>query len=124
MGIKKMKLKYFLVVSALLLNACGGSGESTNTENSNETTTNPTTNPTTTTSNLKVLAFNDLGMHCVDKEYSIFSILPPYNVLNAQVIQQGSPPKLLDTNSISVGYSAVADAKGSINSSSTQKTSF
>jgi len=124
MGIKKMKLKYFLVVSALLLNACGGSGESTNTENSNETTTNPTTNPTTTTSNLKVLAFNDLGMHCVDKEYSIFSILPPYNVLNAQVIQQGSPPKLLDTNSISVGYSAVADAKGSINSSSTQKTNF
>ncbi|MEY3219469.1 MAG: hypothetical protein RIT27_826 [Pseudomonadota bacterium] len=126
-----MKIKYLLIVSTLLLNACGGGGSSESTsentgDNHNETPT--TTTPTTTTpvsaSNLKVLAFNDLGMHCIDKEYSVFSILPPYNVLNTQVIQQGSPPKLLDTNAVSVGYTAVADAKGSINSSSTQKTNF
>ena len=31
----------------------------------------------------KVVAANDLGMHCVDADFSVFSILPPYNVVNA-----------------------------------------
>lgn len=122
-----MKLKYFLIVSALLLNACGGGGSSdtTSTDDKNNEQNQTTTTPTPSVNgNLKVLAFNDLGMHCVDKEYSIFSILPPYNVLNAQVIQQGNPPKLLDSNSVNVGYSAVADAKGSTNSTSVNKTNF
>ena len=35
----------------------------------------------------KILATNDLGMHCVDADFSVFSILPPYNVVNAQVIR-------------------------------------
>ncbi len=26
---------------------------------------------------VRVFPFNDLGMHCVDKEFSVFSILPP-----------------------------------------------
>ncbi len=33
-----------------------------------------------------LLAWNNLGMHCMDSDYSIFSILPPYNVVNAQLI--------------------------------------
>jgi hypothetical protein len=33
-----------------------------------------------------LLAWNDLGMHCLDgKDYSIFSILPPYNNLHGQL---------------------------------------
>jgi hypothetical protein len=28
-----------------------------------------------------LLAWNDLGMHCMDRDFSIFSILPPYNNL-------------------------------------------
>ena len=33
-----------------------------------------------------LLAWNDLGMHCVDgNDYSVFSILPPYNNLHAQL---------------------------------------
>ena len=34
-----------------------------------------------------LLAWNDLGMHCVDgKDYSVFSILPPFNNLHAQLV--------------------------------------
>ena len=34
----------------------------------------------------KVFANNDLGMHCVDRSFAVFSILPPYNVVDAQVV--------------------------------------
>ena len=27
--------------------------------------------------------WNDLGMHCMDADYSVFSILPPYNNIHA-----------------------------------------
>ena len=33
-----------------------------------------------------VAAWNDLAMHCMDGDYSVFSILPPYNTIHAQVI--------------------------------------
>ena len=36
-----------------------------------------------------LLAWNDLGMHCIDgKDYSVFSILPPYNNLHAQLVNK------------------------------------
>jgi hypothetical protein len=43
----------------------------------------------------EVLAWNDLGMHCYDADFSVFSILPPYDTLWAQVIAKGSPPRLV-----------------------------
>jgi len=51
--------------------------------------------PSTPSDSFAILAVNDLGMHCADQDYRIFSILPPYNVLNAQVIQKGNTPKLV-----------------------------
>jgi hypothetical protein len=42
-----------------------------------------------------VIGWNDLGMHCYDQDYSVFSILPPYNTLWAQVVLQGDPPQLM-----------------------------
>ena len=49
--------------------------------------------------NYTILAANDLGMHCADQDFRIFSILPPYNVLNAQVLMKGSglqiPPQMM-----------------------------
>jgi len=27
-----------------------------------------------------VLGWNDLGMHCMDSDYSLFAILPPFNL--------------------------------------------
>ncbi|MDM8560436.1 hypothetical protein [Candidatus Parabeggiatoa sp. HSG14] len=74
----------------------------------------------------RVLAFNDLGMHCMNKNFSIFAILPPFNVVNAQVVQQDNngKPKLLDDSQVELRYSAIPDRKGSINSSSVTKTDF
>ena len=40
----------------------------------------------------RVLAINDLGMHCGDLDTRISSILPPFQVLLGQVIQRGSHP--------------------------------
>ena len=74
---------------------------------------------------VQVLAANDLGMHCMDREFSVYSILPPFNVVNAQVVRQiGGQPRLVDDGSVEVRYSAVADASGSINSHSASKTDF
>ncbi len=34
-----------------------------------------------------LIAWNDLGMHCMDgKDYSVMSILPPFNNLHAQLV--------------------------------------
>jgi hypothetical protein len=73
-----------------------------------------------------VFANNDLGMHCVDKSFAVFSILPPFNVVDAQVVQRNATgkPTLLDSTAVSLRYSAVADASGSINSTSIGKTDF
>lgn len=72
-----------------------------------------------------VVAWNNLGMHCMDDDYSVFSILPPFNTLNAQVMDAaGKLVKSPDTNVITVTYEAVADPDGSINTTSTNKTSF
>ena len=32
--------------------------------------------------------WNDLGMHCMDEDYSVFAILPPFNTLNAELIDK------------------------------------
>lgn len=37
-----------------------------------------------------ILAWNDLGMHCAQDDYSYFLILPPYNTLHVQVFQRGA----------------------------------
>ena len=71
----------------------------------------------------RVLAANDLGMHCADKDYQIFSILPPFNVVHAQVIETGDKPKLHSSQSVSVTYSAASNPNdpaggGSINTTS------
>ncbi len=82
-------------------------------------------NPPPSNTNYKVLPFNDIGMHCMDPDYSILSILPPYNTINAQVVKiKDDEPELLDSSEVEVRYSAVADRSGSINSSSVNKTNF
>ena len=77
-------------------------------------------------SNFKVFANNDLGMHCVDDDFSVFSILPPYNVINAQVIGQDAngKPQLVSKDAVILRYSAIPDSKNSLNSTSIGKTNF
>ncbi len=82
--------------------------------------------PTPSGSAFKVFGNNDLGMHCVDKSFAVFSILPPYNVVDAQVValQSTGSPVVLDSTQADVRYSAIADAAGSVNSTSPGKSDF
>lgn len=69
-----------------------------------------------------VLGWNNLGMHCMDSDYSVFSILPPYNTIQAQLIVNGK----LVTNGTgyTVTYQALTDPAGSINRTSEGKGNF
>jgi hypothetical protein len=74
-----------------------------------------------------VLAANDLGMHCADQDDSIFSVLPPFNVLHAQVIKRGSsdnnPPVVLSDSQVSVVYSAASNPNDPVGPDSINSTS-
>ena len=77
----------------------------------------------TATGSYTLLAWNDLGMHCVDgKDYSVFSILPPYNNLHAQLVNKSLGQQV--TSGITLSYEAMADSTGSINTTSVGKTNF
>jgi len=77
-----------------------------------------------TTPGYRLVAWGELGMHCIDgKDYSIFSVLPPYNVIHAQLIKTTEPPTVI-TSGVTITYQATADTKASINSSSAGKTNF
>src|ERR1700736_4625797 len=70
-----------------------------------------------------VIAWNDLGMHCMDSDYTVFSILPPFNVLHAQLIDPNG--KLVKSpTGLSCSYLGTADPTGSINTTSYLKTTF
>ena len=70
-----------------------------------------------------LVGWNDLGMHCMDADYSVFSILPPYNTIHAQLINP-SGDLVTNPSGFTVTYEAVADPAGSINISSIGKTNF
>jgi hypothetical protein len=86
-------------------------------------TPTPAATPTASAGNWRVFAWNDLGMHCMDSDYSVFSILPPFNVLHAQVMDANGH-LLTSGAAASLTYEAIADPNGSINRSSIGKTNF
>ena len=71
-----------------------------------------------------LVAWSELGMHCIDgKDYSVFSVLPPYNVIHAQLYKKGEPPVPV-TSGVTVTYQAMADSQKSINTISSTKSNF
>ena len=79
--------------------------------------------PPPTAGTYSLIAWNDLGMHCVDGiDYSVFSILPPFNNLHAQLVNATTGKAV--TTGVTLTYEAVADAAGSINTRSASKTNF
>lgn len=54
-----------------------------------------------------VLSWNDLGMHCMNRNHANFSVLPPYNDLFAQVILRGDAGHLpqVVTSGVTLEYS-------------------
>jgi len=113
----KQLAMYLILVTVAGLSSCGGSGGS-----SGGGVTPPVT-PPTTSGGYVVTAWSELGMHCIDgKDYSVFSVLPPYNTLHAQVIKIADPPVV--TTNVTVTYEAIADTTGSTNTTSSGKTNF
>jgi hypothetical protein len=88
--------------------------------------------PQTTLTGYNILAVNDLGMHCGDLDHRVVSILPPFNVVHAIVIKQGTstsvPPVILTSSSVSVAYSAASNpndpALANPTSTTVYKTNF
>lgn len=77
---------------------------------------------TTAADSYTLLAWNDLGMHCMDgTDFSVFTILPPYNTLHAQLKDRNGK---LVTQNVLLTYEAVKNGSGSINTSSADKTNF
>ena len=109
--------KYILVLFIACIAACGGGGGGG---------VGGSLPPNNTSDTAIVLAANDLGMHCMDREFSIFSILPPFNVVHTQIILQDAngKPMLVSDADVTVSYGAIADPSGSINSRSIDKTDF
>ncbi len=85
-----------------------------------------TTTPTysSSASNYTLLAWNDLGMHCFDgKDFSVFSILPPYNNLNAQLITKEGTSNKHVTSGVTLTYETY-NYNGHVNTTSANKTNF
>lgn len=70
-----------------------------------------------------VVGWNNLGMHCMDSDYSIFSILPPYNTIHAQLFDANGQ-RITSGSGYAVTYEAVADPSGSVNTTSVGKSNF
>lgn len=71
-----------------------------------------------------LVGWNDLGMHCMDgKDYSLYSVLPPFNNIHAQLIDS-SGRLVRNGQTYYITYEAVADPDGSINRTTAGKTNF
>jgi hypothetical protein len=70
-----------------------------------------------------VVGWNNLGMHCLDADFSVFSLLPPYNTIQAQVMNP-SGDLVTSGAGITVTYEGIVDPAGSINTTSGGKTNF
>lgn len=67
-----------------------------------------------------ILSWNDLGMHCMNRNHLNLSVLPPYNNMTAQVIHRGNAASLpqLVTTGVTLNYSIPG------NTESASKTDF
>ena len=97
----------------------GGNGST------NQTGSGSGSGPSTQSGSYAVIAWNDLGMHCFDgKDYSIFSILPPFNNLHAQLVNTAATVGKLVTTGVKLTYESVSDPAGLITTHSADKTNF
>jgi hypothetical protein len=102
---------------AVTVTAPGATGKSINSTSKNSATLPAAAVPEQTLTNLSgfsIFSINDLGMHCGDLDHRVVSILPPYNVLHAQVVQKGTAtanPRILTSTDVDALYSAVSNPK-------------
>jgi len=58
-----------------------------------------------------VLGYNDLGMHCMNADFSELLILPPFNTLHAQVVDRSGGEPDIVTGGITVRYTIPGNAQ-------------
>ena len=65
-------------------------------------------------------------MHCMDDDYSVFAILPPYNTVLGQVVTgtSGTARRADGSGGLELTYQAILDGEGSINTTSIDKGNF
>ncbi|NJL70976.1 MAG: hypothetical protein HC888_04840, partial [Candidatus Competibacteraceae bacterium] len=68
--------------------------------------------------NYIVFGYNDLGMHCMNQDFSEMMILPPYNTLHAQVIKRGGEEPDVVSSGVTIEYNILN------NTTSSNKTNF
>lgn len=131
---KRMASLPLLLAAIITLGyGCGGGGTgdpgatpatgSSTTSGTNSGTGSGTGTTAAPSADYALSAWNDLGMHCVDgNDYSIMTILPPYNNLHAQLVDKRTGKQV--TSGVTMTYEAIADLQGSINTGSASKTNF
>jgi hypothetical protein len=92
------------ITKAYLPLVIGGAGMGT----PQPTATPSTPVPTPALGQYVLLGWNDLGMHCYNRDFRDLAVLPPYNNLWVQVIRRGDPPQIV-TQGITVTYSFPAN---------------
>jgi len=76
--------------------------------------------PSTLAQDYIIIGWNDLGMHCSNKDFSKLVVLPPYNNIHAQVIQLGDATRLPVV--VTTGFRVTYEIPG--NTYSVGKTNF
>jgi len=110
---KNISVFILTLILPFLLGCGGGSGG--NNESSGDTSTDQTS------SKYVLTAWNDLGMHCMDgNDYSVFSVLPPYNNLHAQVKDKNGD---LVTSGIILTYESTLGSDNKWNTTSIETNS-
>jgi hypothetical protein len=91
MGVQMRSVKILLtiIIGLLLFVACGSSPSTPDNNNG--------------AGSMVVLGYNDLGMHCINQDFSELLILPLFNNLYAQVIRRGEDPQIV-TSGVTVNY--------------------
>lgn len=95
---------------ALVIVGCGGGGGGV-------TPPPPGPNPDVFMGNMVVFGFNELGMHCMNQDFSKLMILPPFNTVRALVIRRGGEPDIVSSG-VTVSYTIPG------NTQSATKTNF
>ena len=67
--------------------------------------------PRVSLKDFRIVAANDLGMHCGDLDYRVAAILPPFNVVHSQVIMRDPGPRIVTGDEANVFYSATSNPK-------------
>jgi len=118
---KGRRLAALLLAAGAALVIPGCQGGSTSGDDGDSSTNNGSTSSTGYT----LLAWNDLGMHCMDgKDFSVFSILPPYNTMNAQLIWKTDGGQKHVTGGVTITYSSAPSLDGKYNTTSVFDNSY